>query len=113
MAQILAPSSQWQMRLPKTSTYGPIATKMWSSLLLKQNKQGGAKSSGKFRVLALQSENGTVNRIEKLLNMDITPYTYKIIAEYIWYIIFANTCIYVSNNAFLLHFFYPNQNINM
>ena len=106
MAQILAPSTQWQMRLPKTSTYGsPIATKMWSSLLLKQNKQGAAKSSGKFRVLALQSENSTVNRLEKLLNMDITPYTDKIIAEYIWYIIFANTCIYVSNNTFFLFSF--------
>ncbi|WRX21809.1 Glutamine synthetase [Theobroma cacao] len=85
MAQILAPSTQWQMRLPKTSTYGsPIATKMWNSLVLKQNKQGAAKSCGKFRVFALQSENSTVNRLEKLLNMDITPYTDKIIAEYIW-----------------------------
>lgn len=86
MAQVLAPSTQWQMRLPKTSTFGsPIATtKMWSSLLLKQNKQGAAaKSSGKFRVLAL-SENSTVNRLEQLLNLDITPYTDKIIAEYIW-----------------------------
>ncbi|KAE8714563.1 Glutamine synthetase leaf isozyme [Hibiscus syriacus] len=84
MAQILAPSTQWQMRLPKTSTFGsPIATKMWSPLMLKQNRKGAAKSSGKFRVLAL-SENSTVNRLEKFLNMDITPYTDKIIAEYIW-----------------------------
>ncbi|TYI11783.1 hypothetical protein ES332_A09G230900v1 [Gossypium tomentosum] len=85
MAQILAPSTQWQMREPKSSTFGsPIATKMWSSLLLKQNMKGAAKSAGKFRVLALHSENSTVNRTEKLLNMDITPYTDKIIAEYIW-----------------------------
>ncbi|KAK9003459.1 hypothetical protein V6N11_061021 [Hibiscus sabdariffa] len=84
MAQILAPSTQWQMRLPKTSTFGgPVATKMWSPLVLKQNRKGSAKSSGQFRVLAL-SENSTVNRLEKLLNMDITPYTDKIIAEYIW-----------------------------
>ncbi|MBA0616185.1 hypothetical protein Godav_016254, partial [Gossypium davidsonii] len=84
MAQILVPSTQWQMRVPKCSTFGsPIATKMWSSLLLKQNMKGAAKSAGKFRVLALHSENSTVNRTEKLLNMDITPYTDKIIAEYI------------------------------
>ncbi|XWS09081.1 hypothetical protein CRYUN_Cryun40dG0055500 [Craigia yunnanensis] len=85
MAQILAPSTQWKMRLPKTSTYGStIPTKMWNSVLLKQKKQGAAKSCGKVRVLAMQSENSTVNRLEKLLNMDITPYTDKIIAEYIW-----------------------------
>ncbi|KAL4274109.1 hypothetical protein GQ457_13G028980 [Hibiscus cannabinus] len=84
MAQILAPSTQWQMRLPKTSTFGsPVATKMWSPLVLKQNRKGAAKGSGKFRVLAL-SENSTVNRLEKLLNMDVTPYTDKIIAEYVW-----------------------------
>lgn len=68
---------------------------MWSSLVLKQNKKGAAKSSGKFKVVAL-SENSTVNRLENLLNMDVTPYTDKIIAEYIWYIIFANTFIYVQ-----------------
>ncbi|KAK8518512.1 hypothetical protein V6N12_017659 [Hibiscus sabdariffa] len=85
MAQILAPSTQWQMRVPKSSTFGsPIATKMWSSLLLKQNMHGAAKATGKFRVLALQSDNSTVNRVEQLLNMDVTPYTDKIIAEYIW-----------------------------
>lgn len=73
------------MRVPKCSTFGsPIATKIWGSLLLKQNMKEAAKSAGKFRVLALHSENSTVNRTEKLLNMDITPYTDKIIAEYIW-----------------------------
>lgn len=103
MAQILAPSTQWQMRVPKSSTFGsPIATKMWSSLLLKQNMKGAAKSAGKFKVLGLHSENSTVNRIEKLLNMDVTPYTDKIIAEYIWYIIIIPyTYINVSNITFI------------
>ncbi|KAE8712241.1 Glutamine synthetase leaf isozyme [Hibiscus syriacus] len=84
MAQILAPSTQWKMSLPKTSTFrSPDATKMWSPLVLKHNRKGASKNSCKFRVLAL-SENSTVNRLEKLLNMDVSPYTDKIIAEYIW-----------------------------
>ncbi|GAY50642.1 hypothetical protein CUMW_128250 [Citrus unshiu] len=84
MAQILAPSMQWQMRMPKYSNIAsPMTTKMWSSLLMKQNKKGTNRSSAKFRVLALKSENSTVNRLEDLLNLDITPYTDKIIAEYI------------------------------
>lgn len=88
MAQILAPSAQWQMRIAKNSTDAtPLTSKMWNSLVLKQNKRGGAlKSSAKFRVFASSSDNGTVNRIEQLLNLDVTPYTDKIIAEYIWYI---------------------------
>ncbi|KAJ0034833.1 hypothetical protein Pint_24944 [Pistacia integerrima] len=85
MAQILAPSTQWQMSLPKTSNLASsLTTKMWSSLLLKQNKKAAAKSTAKFRVLAVKSENSTINRLENLLNLDITPFTDKIIAEYIW-----------------------------
>lgn len=88
MAQILAPSAQWQMRMTKSSTdASPLTSKMWSSVVLKQNKRHALKSSAKFRVFALQSDNGTVNRVEQLLNLDVTPYTDKIIAEYIWYII--------------------------
>lgn len=86
MAQILAPSTQWQMRITKSSTNAnPMAAKMWGSLLLKQNKKRGPKSSSKFRVYALKSENSTINRLESLLNLDVTPFTDKIIAEYIWY----------------------------
>jgi len=86
MAQILAPSSQWQMRIAKNSApVCPMTAKMWSSLVLKQNKKGIAKSSAKFRVFALKSENSTINRMEDLLNLDLTPYTDKFIAEYIWY----------------------------
>ena len=51
---------------------------------MKQSKKGAIKTSSKFKVYALQSENGTVNRVEQLLNLDVTPYTDKIIAEYIW-----------------------------
>jgi len=86
MAQILAPSSQWQMRIAKNSAPGsPMTAKMWSSLVLKQNKKGTAKSSAKFRVFAVKSESGTINRMEDLLNLDLTPYTNNFIAEYIWY----------------------------
>lgn len=64
-----------------------MASKMWGSVVMKPNKRLAVKSSAKFRVLALQSENSTVNRVEQLLNLDITPYTDKIIAEYIWYVL--------------------------
>ncbi|KAJ6764142.1 GLUTAMINE SYNTHETASE CHLOROPLASTIC/MITOCHONDRIAL, partial [Salix koriyanagi] len=85
MAQILAPSSQWQMRIARNSApASPMTAKMWSSLVLKQNKKGTAKSSAKFRVFAVKSENGTINRMEDLLNLDLTPYTDSFIAEYIW-----------------------------
>lgn len=86
MAQILAPTSQWQMRITKSSIpSSPMTGKMWSSLVLKQNKKGAIKGS-KFRVFASKYEDYTINRVEDLLNLDITPYTDKIIAEYIWYI---------------------------
>nr|GMD60247.1 glutamine synthetase leaf isozyme, chloroplastic [Ipomoea batatas] len=85
MAQILAPSAQWQMRMTKNLTEAtPMASKMWGSVVMKPNKRVAVKSTAKFRVFALQSGNSTVNRIEQLLNLDITPYTDKIIAEYIW-----------------------------
>lgn len=85
MAQILSPSSQWQMRITKNSTpASPLTTKMWNSFFLKQNKKA-AKKCGKLRVHAIKSDNSTINRLEDLLNLDTTPYTDKIIAEYIWY----------------------------
>ena len=71
-----------------------MTTKMWSSLLLKQNKKWSSKSSAKFQVFAVKSENGTINRMEDLLNLDLTPFTDKIIAEYIWYMFFL---IYICN----------------
>ncbi|XP_040373458.1 glutamine synthetase leaf isozyme, chloroplastic isoform X2 [Rosa chinensis] len=84
MAQILAPTSQWQMRITKSSIpSSPMTGKMWSSLVLKQNKKGAVKSS-KFKVFASKYEDYTINRVEGLLNLDLTPYTDKIIAEYIW-----------------------------
>lgn len=62
---------------------------MWGSLLLKQNKKATTKTSAKFRAFAIYSENNAINRLEDLLKMDVTPYTDRIIAEYIW-------CIFVS-----------------
>lgn len=91
MAHILAPTTQWQMGITKNpANASPTTAKMWGSLLLKQNKKGSSKSSAKFRVFSMKSENSTVNRIEKLLNLDLTPYTDRVIAEYIWYIYFSN-----------------------
>lgn len=88
MAHITAPSVQCQVRVVPTSSFTarPMTAKLWNSLLLNQRKKGTSRSSARFRVLALQSESSTVNRLKDLLNLDITPYTDKIIAEYIWYI---------------------------
>ncbi|KAK4388512.1 Glutamine synthetase leaf isozyme, chloroplastic [Sesamum angolense] len=87
MAQILAPSAQWQMGISKRLTDAtPLTTKMWGSLVLKQNKKGAVKSSAKFGVFAVKSDNSTINRLEQMLNLDVTPYTDKIIAEYIWFV---------------------------
>lgn len=92
MAQILAPSTQWQTRLTKTSANAsPLSSKTWGSFLFRQNKKGASTSSSKFKVLAIKSDNSTINRLEGLLNLDVTPYTDKIIAEYIWYIILLYT----------------------
>ncbi|GFQ05954.1 glutamine synthetase leaf isozyme chloroplastic [Phtheirospermum japonicum] len=71
MAQILAPSAQWQMRIAKNSTdASPLTSKMWSPLVLKQSKKVAVKSSAKFRVFAVNSDNSTINRLEQLLNLD-------------------------------------------
>ena len=95
MEQILAPSTQWQMSIIMNSvSSSPMTTKMWSSLLLKQNKKWSSKSSVKFQVFAVNSENGIINRMEDLLNLDLTPFTDKVIAEYIWYMFFP---IYICN----------------
>ena len=95
MAQILAPSTQWQMKITTNSvSSSPMTTKMWSSLLLKQNNEWSSKSSAKFQDFAMKSKNGTINRMEDLLNLDLTPFTDKIISEYIWYMFFL---IYICN----------------
>lgn len=100
MAQILAPSTQWQLRTKLTSmSSSPITPKMWSSILLKQNKKGAVKSSSKYRVLSVKSVGGTINRMEDLLNLDVTPYTDKIIAEYIWYILSSLLNMYFTHHT--------------
>jgi glutamine synthetase len=43
----------------------------------------GRDGASGFKVMAVST--GVVPRLEQLLNMDTTPYTDKIIAEYIWY----------------------------
>lgn len=73
---------------------------MWGSLLLKQNKKATTKTSAKFRAFAIYSENNAINRMEDLLNMDVTPYTDKIIAEYIW-------CIFISLAIMLFMWVFP------
>lgn len=85
MAQILAPSMQCQMKFSKSSL-SSLASNTWTSIFLKENQKRSIKCSTKFKVsAALKSDDGTVNRVEQLLNLDVTPYTDKIIAEYIWY----------------------------
>ena len=100
MAQILAPSIQWQMRITRNSvSSSPTTTKMWSSLLLKQNKKWSSKSSTKFQVFSMKSENGATNRMEDLLNLDLTPFTNKIIAEYDWHMFFLKQHVLSNINA--------------
>ncbi|KAF5776703.1 putative glutamine synthetase [Helianthus annuus] len=83
MAQCLAPSVQWQMRLTKNAMEPScMSSKMFNSFSLKPSKKGAIKTATKFRICA--SASGTINRMEDLLNLDVTPYTDKIIAEYIW-----------------------------
>ncbi|KAL4573581.1 hypothetical protein LXL04_020391 [Taraxacum kok-saghyz] len=83
MAQYLAPSVPWQTRLTKSGMETSLmSSKMWISLSLKQSKKGELKTSTKFRICA--SASGTINRMEDLLNLDVTPFTDKVIAEYIW-----------------------------
>ncbi|GAB4851165.1 hypothetical protein Ancab_030459 [Ancistrocladus abbreviatus] len=85
MTHILAPTLHLQMRITRTPTIAsPVSANTWSSTLLKQNQRGLVKNSAKFRVFAVKSESSTVNRLEQLLNLDVTPHTDKIIAEYIW-----------------------------
>ena len=70
MAQILAPTTQRQMRITTNSvSSSPMTAKMWSFLLLKQNNERSSKSSAKFQVFVVKSENGTINRMEDLLNL--------------------------------------------
>lgn len=86
MTQILAPITQCQLRIAKNPVNAsPMAPNTWSSLVLRQKKNENVKWSSKFRVFAMKAENTSINRIEDLLNLDVTPYTNKIIAEYIWY----------------------------
>ena len=70
MAQILAPSTQWHMRITTNSmSSSPMTTKMWSFLLLKHNNEWSSKSSAKFQVFVLKFKNGTISRMEDLLNL--------------------------------------------
>ncbi|KAF8107347.1 hypothetical protein N665_0123s0038 [Sinapis alba] len=83
MAQILAASPTCQMRLTKPSSIA--SSKLWNSVVLKQKKQSSSSSKVRsFKVMALQSDNSTINRVESLLNLDTKPFTDRIIAEYIW-----------------------------
>lgn len=92
MAQCLAPSVQWQMRLTKNAMEtSSMTSKLWNSLSMRQSKKGAIKTATKFKICA--SAKGTINRMEDLLNLDVTPYTNKIIAEYIWYILFRSLSI--------------------
>lgn len=89
MAHMLVPSVQCQMGITSNSIQARsiIPAKSWNSLLFNSQRPKTKKRTSTFKVLALKSDNnGTVSRLENLLNMDITPFTDKIIAEYIWYV---------------------------
>ncbi|KAI6683904.1 hypothetical protein NL676_029817 [Syzygium grande] len=85
MAQILAPTTQCQMRITKNSLMAnPMTANTWISFLVKQKKSVNTKSFSKFRVYALKSKNNTITGFESLLNLDAMPYTITMIVEYIW-----------------------------
>ncbi|KAK4802486.1 hypothetical protein SAY86_000689 [Trapa natans] len=84
MAQILS-SPQCHLGIARNMVNAsPLTPKAWSSIVLRQKRAGNLKSSSKFQVFAIKAENNAINRLESLLNLDVTPYTDKIIAEYIW-----------------------------
>ncbi|XP_020274748.1 glutamine synthetase, chloroplastic [Asparagus officinalis] len=86
MAQTLVPTVQCQMGILSNSIQSrtSLNNKSWNSLLLNSQRPKAKKYSSSFKVFAVQSENGTVSRLEGLLNLDTKPFTDKIIAEYIW-----------------------------
>lgn len=87
MAKMMVSPMQCQMGFPSNSLQGRpmITSKMWNSLLLNAQRPKTRRGISAFKVLAVKSENGVVSRLEDLLNLDTTPFTDKIIAEYIWY----------------------------
>lgn len=86
MAKMMVSPMQCQMGFPSNSLQGRpmITSKMWNSLLLNAQRPKTRRGISAFKVLAVKSENGVVSRLEDLLNLDTTPFTDKIIAEYIW-----------------------------
>lgn len=87
MAQILAPTMQWQMKVTRNSaTFAntTIPSNKWGSMFSKHDRKGSLRTASRIRVLAMSSDNSTVNRVGELLNLDQPSFTDKIIAEYIW-----------------------------
>jgi hypothetical protein len=83
MAQAVVPAMQCQMgALGKSAVRArPAAAggRVWGV-------RRAARGTSGFKVLALGPETtGVVQRMNQLLDMDTTPFTDKIIAEYIWY----------------------------
>ena len=79
MAQAVVPAMQCQMGKPSVRAR-PAAGRMWGV-------RRSARGTSGFKVLALGTETtGVVQRMNQLLDMDTTPFTDKIIAEYIWYV---------------------------
>jgi glutamine synthetase len=84
MAQAVVPAMQCQMgALGKSAVRArPAAAggRVWGV-------RRAARGTAGFKVLALGPETtGVVQRMNQLLDMDTTPFTDKIIAEYIWYV---------------------------
>jgi glutamine synthetase len=80
-AQAVVPAMQCQVGVKAAAARArPAAAggRLWGV----RSRTGRGGASG-FKVMAVST--GVVPRLEQLLNMDTTPYTDKIIAEYIWY----------------------------
>ena len=83
-AQIPAPS----LRCERSVSIRPALAR--NPLLLSQRGFPASRKAGSVRYRGfsvraiLGNQNNAISRLEDLLNLDLNPYTEKIIAEYIW-----------------------------
>lgn len=85
MALILTPLQlQANISIKNASYASPLPVKLGSQSLKPVGNRASVRTSTNFRVFTVKAVNGTINRMEDLLNLDVTPYTDRVIAEYIW-----------------------------
>lgn len=97
MAQAVVPAMQCRVGAKAA------AGRVWSA---GRTRTGRGGASPGFKVMAVSTgSTGVVPRLEQLLNMDTTPYTDKVIAEYIWYV--PSTVVRSAENSSFFFLFLP------